>query len=153
MKKLVLTLAILALSSTPALAASDPVAQTRADIQKALADAQAQHDIVVADANKLASDLQSLVAAKDRQGAKATLQADLAQLRTDRQAALAVLAADRQQVQQDLAALRAAKVKPGDLKAVLQQADQAFKALKQDVDAALGAAKAAEQAAVAGVRK
>jgi antitoxin (DNA-binding transcriptional repressor) of toxin-antitoxin stability system len=150
---LLLALAILALACTSATAATDPVAQAKADIAKALADAQAQHDVVIADANKLAADLQALAGTKDRATAKATLQADLAKLRADRQAALSVLQADKRQIEQDLAAVRAAKVKPGDLKAVLQQAAQAYRQLQSEVEAALGAAKAAEQGALAGVHK
>jgi hypothetical protein len=155
MKKLVLVAAALALLAAPAaLAADDPtVAAVKTDLQKLLDDAKAKHDTLIADAQQLQTDVQSVTSTSDRASVKATVQADLQKLRSDRQAAITQLQADREQLKKDLQAVHAAKAGKGQLKPLLQQAAATLKQEHQETVAAVQAAKQAEQQALAALKK
>jgi hypothetical protein len=154
-KKTPFVVVALALSvTTPALAADDPVASAKADLATLLADAQAKHDTLIADANKLKADVAAASAAKDRKALKTTLRADLQQLRSDRQAAIALLQADRDRLKADLEAVRQARAGRGsDLRSLLEQARATLAQEREETQAAMQAARQAEQAALAAFKK
>jgi uncharacterized phage infection (PIP) family protein YhgE len=125
---------------------ADPAAAVKADVQKLVADATTLHDTIKADADKISADVQTLQGTTDRKAARATLQADWQKVQSDRQQLKPAVDADWAQLKSDLGALRAAKGGSADLKALLQQANQALAtqrdAVKQALTAAHDAAKA-----------
>jgi DNA repair ATPase RecN len=127
-------------------AETDPVAAVKADVQKLVADATTLHTTVKADAEKITADIQALQGTKDRKAAAATLKADWQKLVADGSRLRPAVEADWAQLQTDLKSLRTAKQGSADLKALLQQANQALatqrEAVKQAVTAANDAAKA-----------
>jgi DNA repair ATPase RecN len=127
-------------------AATDPVAAVKTDVQKLVADATTLHDTIKADADKIAADVQSLQGTTDRKAALATLKADWQKVQSDRAQLKPAVEADWAQLKTDLEAVHAAKAGSADLKALLQQANQALAlqrdAVKQALTAAHDAAKA-----------
>jgi len=118
-------------------AGTDPVAAVQADVQKLTADAGTLHSTVLADAQRISADVQSLQGA-DRKTVVTTLKADAQKLRSDRQQLAPAVQADRQALMSDLQAVRQAKAGKGSqLKGVLQQLHAA---LQQERQATLAAA-------------
>jgi hypothetical protein len=130
-----LALAVLAPAAT---AQGDPAAAVKADLAKLVSDADARHDVVIADANKLAADAQAAKGGT-KAAARAAIKADLAKLRADRKAAAEVVKADRAQLKTDLAAAKDAKALKG-LRSSLKEARTALKQQRAEVKAALQAA-------------
>jgi DNA repair ATPase RecN len=127
-------------------AESDPVAAVKTDVQKLVADATTLHTTVQADADKIAADIQALRGTTDRKAARETLKADWQTLLADRDRLRPAVEADWAQLKADLKSLRTAKLGSAELKALLQQANQALAtqrdAVMQAVTAARDAAKA-----------
>ena len=127
-------------------AETDPVAAVKADVQKLVADATTLHDTVKGDAEKISADIQALQGTTDRKAARETLKADWQKLLADRDQLKPAVEADWSQLKTDLASVRSAKLGSADLKALLQQANQALAAqrdaVKQAVTSARDAAKA-----------
>ena len=125
---------------------TDPAAAVKADVQKLVADATTLHDTIKADADKITADAQALQGTTDRKAARATLKADWKKVLADREALKPAVDADWAQLKSDLGALRSAKAGSADLKALLEQANQALAlqrdAVKQSLTAAHDAAKA-----------
>ena len=125
---------------------TDPAAAVKADVQKLVADATTLHDTIKADADKITADAHALQGTTDREAARATLKADWKKVLADREALKPAVEADWAQLKSDLGALRSAKGGSADLKALLQQANQALAlqrdAVKQSLTAAHDAAKA-----------
>lgn len=134
-----------------AVAQTDPAVAARSDMSKLLAEANATHDTVIADAGKLESDAHSLVGATKQQ-IRVTLRADRAALRTDMRAGRVLLHADRAQLLVDLKAARQAKVAK-QLKPELQQLHAALKQDRAEVKQALASAREAVKALRAGLKK
>jgi ABC-type transporter MlaC component len=129
------------LAPSAALADADPVAAVKADVAKLLSDASARHDVVIADANKLAADAEAAKGGT-KAAARATIKADLAKLRADRKAAAVILKADRAQLKTDLEAAKEAKALKG-LRGTLKDARDTLKQQRAEVKQALEAAHAA----------
>ncbi len=125
---------------------TDPAAAVKADVQKLVADATTLHDTIKADADKITADAHALQGTTDREAARATLKADWKKVLADREALKPAVDADWAQLKSDLGALRSAKAGSADLKALLEQANQALAlqrdAVKQSLTAAHDAAKA-----------
>lgn len=125
---------------------TDPAAAVKADVQKLVADATTLHDTIKADADKITADAHALQGTTDREAARATLKADWKKVLADREALKPAVEADWAQLKSDLGALRSAKGGSADLKALLQQANEALAlqrdAVKQSLTAAHDAAKA-----------
>jgi exonuclease VII large subunit len=127
-------------------AADDPVATAQADLQTLVKDATTLHSTVLADAQKISSDVQALQGSTNRQTIRQTLQADVQKVQSDRQQLLPAVEADWNRLKSDLAAVKQAKAGKGQLKPLLQQAQQQ---LQQERDAVKAALQSAHQAAQA----
>ena len=125
---------------------TDPAAAVKADVQKLVADATTLHDTIKADADKITADVQTLQGTTDRKAARATLQADWQKVQSDREQLKPAVDADWAQLKSDLGALRSAKGGSADLKALLQQANQALALQRDAVKQSLTAAHDAAQA-------
>jgi hypothetical protein len=136
-------------AATVARAGSDPVSAVQTDVQKLMTDATLLHSTVQADAEKISADVQSLQGSTNRVTIRTTLQADAQKVQADRAQLVPPVAADWAQLQTDVQAARAAKAGQGQLKPLLQQANQALAqqraAVKQALDAAHQAAQALRQ--------
>jgi hypothetical protein len=138
-----LTLASAALIPTAALAAT-PIDAVNADLAKLTSDVQTKHDSVVADAQTLMTDANSLVGTSDKQAARATIKADAVKLTGDWKSLLAVCLADRAQLRVDILAARQAT--PGgnrQLRLVVRQANLELRATNLEMRAAVARARAA----------
>ena len=133
------------IGSATARADSSPVASVQADVQKLTADAGTLHSTVLADAQKISSDVQALSGA-DRKTVATTLKADQQKVQSDRAQLLPAVQADWQQLKTDVQAARQAKAGQGQLKPLLQQMNAA---LAQERDAVKTALQSAHQAAQA----
>ena len=101
---------------------------------------------MLADAQKISSDVQSLQGTTNRQTIRQTLQADMQKVQSDRQSLLPAVQADWTQLKTDLQAVRQSKTGKGQLKPLVDQANQQ---LAQERDAVKTALQAAHQAAQA----
>jgi chromosome segregation ATPase len=124
--------------------AADPVAAAQATIQKLVSDATTLHSTVLADAQKISADVQSLQGSTDRAAARQTLKADAQKIKADRAQLWPTVQADWAQLKTDLQAVRDSKTGKGQLKPLLQQAKAQ---LAQERDAVKTALQAAHQAA------
>ena len=148
--KTIILLAAVALAcvagAQTARAETDPVAAVKADVQKLVTDATALHDSVKADADKITADVKALQGTTNRAAARDALKADWQKLLADSAQFRPAVEADWAQLKSDLKGLRTAKLGSADLKALLQQANEALgtqrDAVKQAVTAARDAAKA-----------
>jgi hypothetical protein len=134
-------------------ASADPGAAVKADVAKLLADAQAKHDTIVADAQQLQADVQSLRGATDKAAAKAAVKADLDRLRADRDALAAALKPDRERLAADMKVALGSQEGRLALRGLLKQTIESLKQERQSTRAAIGAARQAEQAVVHSFRK
>ena len=125
---------------------TDPAAAVKADVQKLVADATTLHDTIKADADKITADAHALQGTTDREAARATLKADWKKVLADREALKPAVDADWAQLKSDLGALRSAKAGSADLKALLEQANQALATQRDAVKQAFTAAHDAAQA-------
>ena len=90
--------------------ADDPLAAIQADITQLKTDVQTKHDTVLADAQTLQTDAQTLVGS-DKATAKAKIKADVQKLTGDWKSLLAVCKTDREKLRSDVEAAKAAGVK------------------------------------------
>jgi chromosome segregation ATPase len=107
------------------------------------------HSTVVADAQKLAADAQSLQGTTDKAAGKALLQGDLAKLKADLQAWHQTLDSARGQLKSDLQAFKSTKPSKDQIQATKQSLEQLHASLKServDVQSANQAAKTALEA-------
>ena len=126
--------------------ADDPVATAEADLQKLVTDATSLHSAVLADAQKISSDVQSLQGSTDRRTIRQTLLADVQKVQSDRQSLLPAVQADWTQLKTDIQAAHQSKTGKGQLKPLLQQANQQLAQERDAVETALQAAHQALQA-------
>jgi len=150
MKKTIALLAaavlVVAAGAVSARADGDPVAAAKADVQQLVTDATALHSTVVADAQKITADAQSLQGTTDVEAARETLKADVQKLRADRQQLVPPVLADWKQLRTDLEAVRAAHAGTADLRSTLEQARETLRQEREDVRTALEAARQAMRA-------
>jgi len=126
--------------------AADPVATAQATIQKLVTDATTLHSTVLADAQKISADVQSLQGSTDRATVRTTLTADAQKIKADRDQLWPTVQADWAQLKTDLQAVKTSKTGKGQLKPLLQQANAQ---LAQERDAVKTALQSAHQAAQA----
>jgi opacity protein-like surface antigen len=122
------------------------LADVNGSIQKLSNDAASYHGVLVADAQHLMADVQSLTGSKDKAAAKTLLTADLQKVKTDMQAAHQALEADRGRLQADVQALKGTKPSKAGAQALrqsLQQLRASVQAERQDVKSSNDAARQA----------
>jgi DNA repair ATPase RecN len=145
----VLTAAVAGAGPAGALAASDPVSTLQSDLTTLRGAVASAHDALVADLAKIQSDATSLQGTTDKAAARATLVADLRQLRTDWRSTIDAVQTARKQVQADLRAAKDAKVDPSAIRPLLREARAQDRAAAREVRQA---ARRAAQAFAALVR-
>jgi len=139
-------LAAAALASSALAGSSAPVpASIQADITKTSTDVKTLHDTIVADANKIQADVQSLTGSIDRSQIKSTLSADLQQLASDRKSANDTIKADWQQLQSDWQAAHAADETKGQIAPLVKEMVSSNLALRADLQQAVKSAREAIQ--------
>lgn len=126
--------------------AADPVATAQATIQKLVSDATTLHSTVLADAQKISSDVQSLQGSTDRATVRATLTADAQKIKADRDQLWPTVQADWAQLKTDLQAVKDSKTGKGQLKPLLQAANAQLAQERDAVKTALASAHQAAQA-------
>jgi chromosome segregation ATPase len=147
MRKKILVLAAVVLAvGAGAARADDSVGTAKTDLQKLVTDATTLHNTVLADAQKISADVQSLQGSTDRQTIAQTLQADVQKVQSDRAQLVPAVQADWAQLKTDLQAVRQSKSGNGELKPLLQQANQQLSQERDSVQTALQSARQAAQA-------
>jgi hypothetical protein len=136
-----LALAVAAIVPVAALA-DDSLSAIRADIAQLQTDVKTKHDAVLADAQTLQTDAQTLVGS-DKATAKAKIKADAQKLSVDWHSLLAVCLTDRAKLQTDIAAARAADVKGKEIRPVVRQANLQIRASNLEMRAGVLRARAA----------
>ena len=141
-----LYLAALALAVTVivpvAALADDPLASIQADITQLQSDVKVKHDAVLADAQTLQTDAQTLVGS-DKTTAKAKIKADALKLSTDWHSLLATCLTDRAKLQTDIAAALTAGVKGNQIRPVVREANLQIRASNLEMRAGVLRARAA----------
>jgi hypothetical protein len=139
----VAALAVVAATLDPVGAlADDPLAAITADIAQLKTDVQAKHDAVLADAQMLQNDAESL-AGSDRATAKAKIKVDALKLTGDWKSLLSVCLADRAKLQADIAAARAAGSGKGQIRPLVREANLQIRASNLEMRAGVLKARAA----------
>ena len=136
-----LALAVAAIVPVAALA-DDPLATIHADIAQLQTDVNAKHVAVLADAQTLQTDAQSLVGS-DKATAKAKIKADAQKLTTDWHTLLAVCLADRAKLRTDIAAAHTAGVKMNEIRPIVREANLQIRASNLEMRAGVLRARAA----------
>jgi hypothetical protein len=116
----------------------------QSDIAKLVADVNAKHDLVVADAAKVVRDAKALQSS-DKQVTTATLKADLLKLESDWHELLKASEADRQQLRKDAVAAYQDPAQRDQLRQILTQAAQQLNAVNQSLRDAVQQASEAVQ--------
>ncbi len=139
-----LTSAVAGLGPAASLAAgTDPVSTLQTDLTSLQTAVSTAHDTLVADFTKIQTDATSLQGTTDKAAARATLRADLQQLRSDRRSLVPAVQSARQLVIADLKAVKAANVDPGTVKPLVKDAVRSDRAAVREVrQAARQAARA-----------
>ena len=139
-----LTSAVAGLGPAASLAAgADPVSTLQTDLASLQTAVSTAHDTLVADLTKIQTDATSLQGTTDKAAARATLRADLQQLRSDRHSLVPAVQSARQLVIADLKAVKAANVDPSTVKPLVKDAVKSDRAAVREVrQAARQAARA-----------
>ena len=122
--------------------ADDSLASINADIAQLQSDVKTKHDAVLANAQTLQNDAQSL-AGSDKATAKATIRADVLKLSTDWQSLLSVCLSDRAKLQSDIAAARAAGAGTGQIRPLVHEANLQIRSSNLEMRAGVAKARAA----------
>jgi hypothetical protein len=122
--------------------AADPLAAINADITQLQTDVQAKHDAVLADAQKLQTDAQSLVGS-DKATAKAMIQADVLKLTGDWRSLLSVCVTDRAKLRSDIDAAKTAGADKGQIRTLVRVANLQIRASNLEMRAGVLKARAA----------
>jgi uncharacterized DUF497 family protein len=122
--------------------ADDPTGAIKADIAKLQTDVKAKHDAVLADAQTLQTDAQTLVGS-DKATAKAKIRIDILKLTGDWRSLLSVCLADRVQLHADVLAARAAGAKPKEIRPLVREANLQIRASNLEMRAGVLRARAA----------
>jgi hypothetical protein len=138
---LALALAVTVIAPVTALA-DDPLAAIKADIAQLQTDVKAKHDAVLADAQVLQNDAQTLVGS-DKATAKAKIKADVQKLTSDWRSLLAVCLSDRAKLRADIEAAHAAGLKAHEIRPVVREAMLQIRASNLEMRAGVLKARAA----------
>jgi hypothetical protein len=136
-----LALAITVIVPVTALA-DDPLAAIKADITQLQTDVQTKHDAVLADAQTLQSDAQTLVGS-DKRTAKAKIKVDIQKLTGDWHSLLAVCLSDRAKLRTDIEAAHAAGLKANEIRPIVREANLQIRASNLEMRAGVLKARAA----------
>jgi hypothetical protein len=135
--------AVIAAALVPVVAlADDPLASINADIAQLKADVKTKHDAVLADAQTLQNDAQSL-AGSDRATARARIKVDVLKLTGDWRSLLSVCLSDRAKLQSDIAAARAAGAGKGQIHPLVHEANLQIRSSNLEMRAGVVNARAA----------
>ena len=122
--------------------ADDPLAAIKADITQLRTDVQTKHDAVLADAQTLQTDAQSLVGS-DKATAKAKIKADVLKLTGDWRSLLSVCLSDRAKLHSDIAAAHAAGIGKDQIRPLVHEANLQIRASNLEMRAGVVKARAA----------
>ena len=122
--------------------ADDPLAAIKADITKLQSDVKVKHDAVLADAQTLQTDAQTL-AGSDKATAKAKIKIDVLKLTGDWRSLLSVCLSDRAQLRTDVAAAHAAGLTRGQIHPLVREANLQIRASNLEMRAGVLRARAA----------
>ena len=136
-----LALAITVIAPVTALA-DDPLAAIKADITQLQSDVKVKHDAVLADAQTLQGDAETLVGS-DKATAKTKIKADILKLTGDWHSLLAVCLSDRTKLRADIEAAHAAGLKPNEIRPVVREANLQIRASNLEMRAGVLKARAA----------
>ncbi|HUK97393.1 MAG TPA: hypothetical protein VLV46_07015 [Gaiellaceae bacterium] len=135
-------IAVVAIAPVAAMA-DDPVATVQADIAKLVSDVQTKHDTVVADANALEADANSLVGTTDPKAARLKIRLDILKLTGDWKSLLGVCLGDRAKLRADVKAARLQGVPRSQLRPLVREANLQIRATNLEMRAAVLKARAA----------
>lgn len=133
---------VMAAISPVAAFADDPLSTIKADITQLQTDVKTKHDAVLADAQTLQSDAQSLVGS-DKATAKAKIKIDVLKLTGDWKSLLSVCLSDRMKLHTDIAAVHAAGFGPGQIRPLVREANLQIRASNLEMRAGVLRARAA----------
>ena len=136
-----LALAVTVIVPVAALA-DDPLAAIQADITQLKTDVKTKHDAVLADAQTLQNDAQTLVGS-DKATAKAKIRIDVLKLTGDWRSLLSVCLADRAKLHADIAAAHAAGLKQKQIRPIVREANLQIRASNLEMRAGVLRARAA----------
>ena len=136
-----LALATAAIAPVAALA-DDPLAAIKADIAQLQTDVKVKHDAVLADAQTLQNDAQTLVGS-DKATAKAKIKIDILKLTGDWKSLLSVCLSDREKLRSDIDAARAAGNGKGEIRPLVHEANLQIRASNLEMRAGVVRARAA----------
>ena len=136
-----LALAVAAILPVVALA-DDPLAAINADITQLQTDVKTKHDAVLADAQTLQTDAQTLVGT-DKATAKAKIKIDVLKLTGDWRSLLSVCLSDRAKLHADVVAARQAGLKRNQIRPLVREANLQIRASNLEMRAGVLRARAA----------
>ena len=122
--------------------AADPLSAIKTDITQLQTDVQTKHDAVLADAQTLQNDAQTLVGT-DKATAKAKIKIDMFKLTGDWRSLLSVCLADRMQLHADIAAAHAAGIGRNQIRPLVREANLQIRASNLEMRAGVLKARAA----------
>ena len=138
-----LALALVVTVIVPAAAlADDPLTAIKADITQLQTDVKTKHDAVLADAQTLQNDAQTLVGS-DKATAKAKIKIDVLKLTGDWRSLLSVCLSDRAKLHADVVAARTAGIKPDQIRPLVREANLQIRASNLEMRAGVWRARAA----------
>ena len=138
---IVLALAVAVILPVAALA-DDPLATIKADITQLQTDVKTKHDAVLADAQTLQTDAQTLVGS-DKATAKAKIRIDILKLTGDWRSLLSVCLSDRLKLRTDIAAAHAAGLGRHQIRPLVREANLQIRASNLEMRAGVLRARAA----------
>jgi hypothetical protein len=143
MRRMLFVAVVVFVAAVPAAAFADgSIAGINADIAQLQSDVKVKHDKVLADAQQLQSDAQSLVGS-DKATAKATIKSDVTKLTTDWQSLLGTCLKDRGTLQQDIAAAVQSGTPRSEIRPLVHEANLQIRSSNLAMRSGVASARAA----------